>query len=287
MDRGLINNIFTAPRSPTPGPRYGLVAGNGRFPFLVLDAARSQGLDLVVAAIKEETFPEIEQHTSHIEWMGLGQLGRLIKYFKREGVTHAMMAGQVKHAQIFSGTIPDWRMVKVLASLMRKNTNSLIGAVVRELEGEGIAFIDSTAFLEPLLAPEGILTRRSPNQTEELDIEYGIEVASTIAGLDLGQTIAVKDQAVVAVEAMEGTDATIQRAGQILQRQAFSAIKVAKPNQDMRFDVPVIGVPTIESMVAAGAKSLSITARKTLIFDKEQMVDLADKNDITIIGSAH
>jgi|SRR5882724_771133 len=267
--------------------RYGLVAGNGKFPFLVLDAARSQGLDLVVAAIKEETFPEIIEHSSHIEWMSIGQLGRLIKYFKREGVTHAMMAGQVKHVQIFSGTRPDWRMIKVLAGLVRKNTDSLIGAVVREIESEGIAFIDSTAFLKPMMAPSGVITERSPSDDERADIEYGIEVASAIAGLDLGQTIAVKDRAVVAVEAMEGTDATIQRAGQLVQKQPFCVIKVAKPKQDMRFDVPVIGVPTIESMIAAGATALSITTDKTLIFDRERIIELADQNNIAIIGSAH
>ena len=267
--------------------RYGLVAGNGKFPFLVLDAARSQGLDIVVAAIKEETFPEIAQHSSQIEWMSIGQLGRLIKYFKREGVTHAMMAGQVKHVQLFSGTIPDLRMIKVLAGLVRKNTDSLIGAVLREIESEGIEFIDSTTFLTPLLAPEGVMTKRSPTEEERVDIEYGNEVAAVIAGLDLGQTIAVKDRAVVAVEAMEGTDAAILRAGEILHKQRFSVIKVAKPKQDMRFDVPVIGVPTIESMISAGASVLSITAGKTLVFDRESMVELADKNNIAIIGSPH
>ncbi len=265
--------------------KYGLLAGNGRFPFLVLDAARSQGVEMVVAAIKEETFPELAQHAKTIEWLHIGQLGKLIKFFQREGVTHALMAGQVKHNQIFSGAIPDFRMVKMLAGLLTKNTNSLIGAVTKELASEGITVIDSTSFLTPLLAPNGVLTTRSVNQKEQADIDYGIEVAREVARLDLGQTIVVSDRAVVAVEAMEGTDATILRAATLVNGRPLTVVKVAKPNQDMRFDVPVVGRPTIETMIKAKATTISITAEKTLIFDREEMLYLANKNQIAIIGT--
>ena len=265
--------------------KYGLLAGNGRFPFLVLDAARSQGVEMVVAAIKEETFPELAQHAKIIEWLHIGQLGKLIKFFQREGVTHALMAGQVKHNQIFSGAIPDFRMVKMLAGLLTKNTNSLIGAVTKELASEGITVIDSTSFLTPLLAPNGILTTRSVNEKEQADINYGIEVAREVARLDLGQTTVVSDRAVVAVEAMEGTDATILRAATLVNGRPLTVVKVAKPNQDMRFDVPVVGLPTIETMIKAKATAISITAEKTLIFDREEMLLLANKNQIAILGT--
>lgn len=265
--------------------RYGLIAGNGRFPFLVLEAARARGVEMVVAAIKEETFPEIAELAPTIEWMGIGQLGKLIKFLKREGVTHALMAGQVKHTQIFSGAIPDFRMFKLLASLATKNTNSLIGAVANELAGEGITLIDSTAFLSPLLAAAGTLTKRAPNDQERADIEYGLEVAREVARLDLGQTIVVSDRAVVAVEAMEGTDATIVRAGTLSRGRPLTVIKVAKPNQDMRFDVPVVGLPTVQTMVKAGATALSITAGKTLLFDRDEMIACANERKIAIVGT--
>lgn len=263
--------------------KYGLIAGNGRFPFLVLEGARDRGVEIVVAAIKEETSPEIEQQISQVEWLGVGQLGRLIRFFKREGVTHAMMAGQVKHNQIFRlNALPDLRMVRLLARLPEKNTNSLIGAVADELAREGIELVDSTIFLEPLLAPEGVLTRRAPTKEERADIDYGLGVAREIARLDLGQTIAVKDCAVVAIEAMEGTDAVIARAGEVTRGNAFVIVKIAKPNQDMRFDVPVIGIPTIETMNQAGATAIHVTARKTLLFDKQDLIALADRKGITI-----
>lgn len=280
-------NLFknSSKPAPTGSPRYGLIAGNGRFPLLVLDAARAQGIDMVVAAIKEETFPEIESRGAHLQWMGIGQLGKLISFFKQEGVTKAIMAGQVKHTQIFSGAIPDMRMFKLLASLATKNTNSLIGAVANELASEGIELVDSTAFLKPLLAPSGALTRRQPSEAERADIDYGIQIAREIARLDLGQTIVVSDRAVVAIEAMEGTDATILRAGTLSQGRPLTVIKVARPHQDMRFDVPVIGLPTLETMLKAGATAISITAHKTLVFDKEELLQLADKHSITIVGS--
>jgi hypothetical protein len=218
--------------------------------------------------------------------MGVGQLGRLIRFFKHEKVTHAIMAGQVKHHQIFRiSALPDLRMVKLLARLPVRNTDSLIGAIADELASEGITLVESTSFLEPLLAGEGVLTRRAPTKHELDDIEYGLDVAREIARLDLGQTIAVKDRAVVAIEAMEGTDAVITRAGDITKGRAFAVVKVAKPNQDMRFDVPVVGVPTIETMNRAGATVLSVTARMTLLFDKDELLMLADKLRISVIAT--
>jgi DUF1009 family protein len=265
--------------------KYGLIAGNGRFPFLVLDGARERGVEMVVAAIKEETSPEIELRAAKVEWMGVGQLGRLIRLFKKEEVTHVIMAGQVKHHQIFRlNALPDLRMVRLLARLPTKNTDSLIGAVAEELAREGITLADSTTFLEPLLAPEGVLTRRAPTKEERADIDYGLGIAREIARLDLGQTIAVKDRAVVAIEAMEGTDAVIVRAGEVTRGRPFVVVKVAKPDQDMRFDVPVIGLPTIENMIRAGATAVQVTARKTLLFDRGDLIGLADKSGLTIIA---
>src|ERR1043165_2666395 len=265
--------------------KYGLIAGNGRFPFLVLDGARRRGVEMVVAAIKEETAPEIDQRAARVEWIGVGQLGKLIRFFKTEAVTHAIMAGQVKHHQIFRlNALPDLRMVRMLARLATKNTDSLIGAVADELGREGITLVDSTTFLEDSLAQNGVMTRRAPNKDERADIEFGLKIAHEIARLDLGQTIAVKDCAVVAIEAMEGTDAVITRAGEITRGRAFVVVKVAKPNQDMRFDVPVIGLPTIETMKRAGATAIHVTPRKTLLFDKERLIRLADDYRICITG---
>jgi DUF1009 family protein len=265
--------------------KYGLIAGNGRFPFLVLEGARDRGVEMVVAAIKEEAAPEIEQQGAQFEWVGVGQLGRLIRYFKREEVTHAIMAGQVKHHQIFRlNALPDLRMVRLLARLSTKNTGRLISAVADELEREGITLVDSTTFLEPLIAPEGVLTRRVPTKEERADIDYGLGIAREIGRLDLGQTIAVKDCAVVAIEAMEGTDAVIVRAGEVTRGRSFVVVKVAKPSQDMRFDVPVIGLPTIEKMTAAGATAIHVTARKTLLFDRGELIALADQSGLTIIA---
>ncbi len=228
--------------------KYGLIAGNGRFPFLVLEGARAQGVELAVAAISEETDRTIESFANSLAWVSVGQLGKLIKFFKQAGVTHVMMAGQVKHVQIFKlNALPDLRMAKMLARLKRRNTDALLGAVADELASEGIMLIDSTIFLQPMLAREGALTKREPNKNELADIEYGLHVAQELARLDLGQTIVVKNQAVVALEAMEGTDATIRRAADLVRGRPLTVIKVAKPNQDMRFDVPVIGLNTIET----------------------------------------
>jgi len=262
---------------------FGLIAGNGRFPFLVIEGAKRAGETLAVAAIKEETDREIEKVAENISWVGIGQLGKMITFFKKEGVTKAMMAGQVKHVQIFSGALPDFRMVKLLFGLKERNTDSLIGAVADELAKEGIELIDSTYFVKDQLANEGVMTKRKPDSAELENIEYGLKIANEIARLDLGQTIVVRASACVAIEAMEGTDATIKRAGE-LAKGKLTVVKVAKPNQDMRFDVPVVGLPTIETMITSGATCLALTAEKTLLFDREEMIALADKHKIAIVG---
>src|ERR1700712_313809 len=263
--------------------RLGLIAGNGRFPFLLLDAARAHGLSVVVAAIKEETSPEMDERAARepghvrVHWMSLGELSKLIEMFKREGVTRAVMAGQVKHKQIFSSIRPDWRLAKLLLNLRTRNTDMLLGAVAKVLGDEGIELISSTAYLEPLLAKAGVMTGRAPSAEEERDVAYGLTVAKAIAGYDLGQTVVVAAQACVAVEAMEGTDATIARAGELFRSlgegdstlsRALTVVKVAKPNQDMRFDVPVVGVPTIEAMRAAGATCLCVGGGGALPVDR-------------------
>lgn len=263
---------------------FGLIAGNGQFPFLVVEGAKHAGSKLVVVAIKEETDKRIEEVADKVIWVGIGQLGKMIAFFKKEGVSKVIMAGQVKHIQIFSGALPDLKMLKMLWNLPKRNTDSLIGGVADAMGSEGIELIDSTYFIKDQLAQEGILTKRKPDKREIENIEYGLNVANEIARLDLGQTIVVRAKACVAVEAMEGTDAVIKRAGE-LARGKLTVIKVAKPDQDMRFDVPVVGVPTIEIMIEAGATCLSVTAGKTLIFDREEMLKLADKNKICVIGS--
>ncbi|OLD56866.1 MAG: hypothetical protein AUI54_04760 [Acidobacteria bacterium 13_1_40CM_2_56_5] len=264
--------------------RYGLIAGNGKFPFLVLEAARSQGIDMVVAAIKEETFPEIEQHAKTVHWMSLGQLGKLIKTFKSEGVDHAVMAGQVKHKQIFSSIVPDLRMIQLLASLVTKNTDSLIGAVARVLENEGIQLIDSTLFLRPLLPDPGVLTRRAPSEEEKRDLDYGYKIARELGRLDLGQSVAVTDGACIALEAMEGTDAVMERAASQVNGRPLRVVKLAKPNQDLRFDVPVIGPATVRLMARLSVSALAIEARKTLMIDREELIREADAQGISIIA---
>jgi hypothetical protein len=264
---------------------YGLIAGNGRFPFLVLEGARAAGVEMAVAAIREETDPSIESLARRLEWISVGHLGKLIKFFKGEGVTQAVMAGQVKHVQIFKlNALPDLRMARMLARLKRRNTDALIGAVADELESEGITLIDSTTFLQPLIAREGPLTRRSPNKHETADIEYGLHVATELARLDLGQTIVVKNQAVVALEAMEGTDATIRRAAELVRGRSLTVVKTAKPNQDMRFDVPVIGLSTIDTLRECNVTAMSVTAGKTLVFDRDETIVAANQNRIAIIG---
>lgn len=263
---------------------YGLIAGNGQFPFLVVEGARKAGASLSVVAIKEETDRRIDEVADTVQWVNIGQLGKMIDFFKSHGVEKAIMAGQVKHVQIFSSAVPDMRMLKMLWNLPKRNTDSLIGGVANEMASEGIELIDSTFFIQDHLAPQGPITKRRPNEIELENIGYGLHIASEIARLDLGQTIVVRAKACVAIEAMEGTDATIKRAGELANGK-LTVVKVAKPDQDMRFDVPVIGVPTIETMVAAGATCISVTAGKTLIFDRKETIRLAERHKIAIIGS--
>jgi DUF1009 family protein len=263
--------------------KFGLIAGNGKFPFMVLEGARQAGVQMAVAAIREETDPSIESLGDSVRWVGIGQLGRMIRFFKDEGVEKAIMAGQVKHVQIFSRAVPDARMLKVLLKLPRRNTDSLIGAIATELQSEGIELVDSTYFLQDYLPKAGVLTRRQPDKHEQEDIQYGLEIAREIQGLDLGQTIVVRGKACVAIEAMEGTDETIQRAGHLVKRR-LTVVKLAKPNQDMRFDVPVVGVPTLTTMAKAGATCLCITAGKTLMFDRDEMIRFANEKKIVIVA---
>jgi hypothetical protein len=301
--------------------KLGLIAGNGRFPFLLLDAARAEGLEVVVAAIKEETDPEMDRRAEAdsgvtVYWLSLGELSRLIETFQKEGVAKAVMAGQVKHKQIFSSIRPDWRLAKLLLNLRTRSTDALLGAVAKVLVDEGIELISSTTFLEPLLADEGVLTSRAPDADECLDIEYGLSVAQALAAFDIGQTVVVAAQACVAVEAMEGTDATIERAGKLMSSlnelaevaesaplaaaaqspsepslqssllaRRLTVVKVAKPNQDMRFDVPVIGISTVETMIRAGASCLSIEAARTLLFDRDALLKRASEAGIAIVAA--
>ena len=279
--------------------KLGLIAGNGRFPFLLLDAARAQGFAVVVAAIREETDPEINHRAAvdekiTVHWLSLGELSRLIELFHKHEVKIAVMAGQVKHKQIFSSIRPDWRLAKLLLNLRTRNTDMLLGAVAKVLGDEGIELISSTAFHEPLLAQEGVLTARAPTDDERKDIEYGLGVARAVAGFDIGQTVVVAAQACVAVEAMEGTDETIARAGQLMRtlggdastlERRLTVVKVAKPNQDMRFDVPVIGIRTVEAMIEAGASCLSVDAGRTLLFEREALLSRANQEGIAIVAT--
>jgi hypothetical protein len=272
--------------------KLGLIAGNGKFPFLVLEAARAQGYDVVIAAIKEETFPEIESKgAAAVHWFSLGELSKLIDTFRAEGVTRAVMAGQVKHKQIFSAIKPDWRLAKLLLSLGTRNTDSLLGAVAKVLADEGIMLENSTALLEPLLAKTGVLSKRAPSAQERKNIEYGRAVGRRLAEYDIGQTVVIAEAACVAVEAMEGTDATIERAGQLMRSleaeastlsRALTVVKIAKSKQDMRFDVPVIGMKTIETMVRAGASCLAVDAGRCLLLDGEAMTRAADEAGIAV-----
>ncbi|MGA3263774.1 MAG: UDP-2,3-diacylglucosamine diphosphatase LpxI [Terracidiphilus sp.] len=302
--------------------KLGLIAGNGRFPFLLLDAARAQGLAVVVAAIREETDPEMDRRAAAdkgitVHWLSLGELSRLIEVFRKEGVQKAVMAGQVRHKQIFSSIRPDWRLAKLLLNLPRRSTDALLGAVAKVLGDEGIEVVSSTAFLEPLLAREGVLTARAPDGEERKNIAYGLEVARALAGFDIGQTVVVAAQACVAVEAMEGTDAAIERAGELMRslggdastlytsdevgagvssrvgaspgtpilERRLTVVKVAKPEQDMRFDVPVIGVATVETMIRAGASCLSVEAGRTLLFDRDSLLECARQAGIAIVAT--
>jgi DUF1009 family protein len=261
---------------------WGLIAGNGRFPFLVLEGARSQGIDMAVIAIKEEADPQLAQQAQRVHWVSLGELSKTIDLLHQEGVGQAVMAGQVKHNKIFSSIRPDWKLAKLLFALPRKNTDALIGAVAKVLEDEGIQLVDSTLFLKPLVPDAGVLSRRSPNDHEAADIAYGLGIARHIAGMDIGQTVVISDQACVAVEAMEGTDETIARAARIASGKPLVVVKVSKPKQDMRFDVPVVGLPTIATMKGAGATALAVDAQRTLFFDRATLIAEADEAGIAI-----
>ena len=259
-----------------------MIAGNGRFPFLVLEGARSQGIEMAVIALKEEAAPELERSAKRLHWVSLGELSKAIDLMHQEGVTQAVMAGQVKHNKIFSSIRPDWKLAKLLFALPRKNTDALIGAVARVLEDEGIRLVDSTLFLKPLVPEPGVLTRRSPDAREAADLTYGLGVARQISAMDIGQTVVISDRACVAVEAMEGTDETIVRAARLAGGKPLVVVKVSKPGQDMRFDVPVIGLPTIECMKKANATALGVDAGRTLLFDRTQLIELADAARIAI-----
>src|SRR6202163_1079554 len=261
---------------------WGLIAGNGRFPFLVLEGARSQGIEMAVIALKEEASPELEKLSKRLHWVSLGELSKTIELMHQEGVKQAVMAGQVKHNKIFSSIRPDWKLAKLLFSLPRKNTDALIGAVARVLEEEGIQLVDSTLFLKPLVPEAGVLTRRAPDERESADIAYGLNVARNIAGMDIGQTVVIADCACVAVEAMEGTDEAVTRAARIAGGRPLVVVKVSKPGQDMRFDVPVIGLLSIEQMASAGVTALAVDAGRTLLFDRAKLITLADEKGIAI-----
>ena len=288
--------MITSPWTPLKiaMQRLGLIAGNGKFPFLVLDAARAAGFEVVVVAIKEEALPEIgDRGAASVHWLSLGELSKLIETFQRQGVSRAIMAGQVKHKQIFSAVRPDWRLAKLLLSLTTRNTDSLLGAVAKVLADEGITLENSTWLLEPLLVKSGVQTRRAPSEQERKNIDYGRRVARQLAQHDIGQTVVVAESACVAVEAMEGTDATIERAGLILRSlhgdastlsRDLTVVKVAKPNQDMRFDVPVIGLNTIEVMQSAGATCLALDAGKCLLLDGEKIIAAANGAAIVIVA---
>ena len=270
------------PETNANNASWGLIAGNGRFPFLVLEGARSQGIDMAVIALKEEASPELEQAAKRVHWVSLGEFSKTIELMHQEGVTQAVMAGQVKHNKIFSAIRPDWKLAKLLFSLPRKNTDALIGAVARVLEEEGIRLVDSTLFLKPLLPEAGVLTRRAPNEHETEDILYGRGLAQQIAKMDIGQTVVISDRACVAVEAMEGTDEVIARAARIAAGKPLVVVKVSKPAQDMRFDVPVVGLPTVEQMRSAGATALAVDAGRTLLFDRTKLIEAADAAGIAV-----
>jgi UDP-2,3-diacylglucosamine hydrolase len=272
------------PSAASSSSRYGLIAGNGRFPILALEQARKLGHDVVVAAIKEEASPEVEALASRCYWLSLGELSRLIEILKQEGVTEVMMAGQVKHAKIFSTIRPDWRLLKLLASLARKNTDSLIGGVAKVLEDEGIRLVDSTALLKPLLAGEGPLTRRKPDSEETTDIDYGRRIAGALAGFDIGQSVAVSGRVCVAVEAMEGTDAMLRRAAGLVSGHPLRLVKSGRRRAHLLFDVPVAGLSTIPVMAETNTTVLAVEAGRTLLLDRDEMLLAADAAGIAVVG---
>lgn len=264
--------------------RYGLIAGNGRFPILALESARTLGHEVVVLAIEEEASKEVEALAARCYWISLGALGKLIDILHQEGVTEVVMAGQVKHAKIFSSIRPDWRLVKLLASLPSKNTDGLIGGVVRVLADEGITLTDSTALLRPLLASEGAMTRRKPSKEEMADIAYGQRIANALSGLDVGQSVAISERACVALEAMEGTDAMLRRAAELVNGRRLTLVKRARRREHLLFDVPVVGLSTIPVMQETGATVLAVEAGRTLMLDRAEMIEAANRAGVAIFG---
>ncbi|HJZ97588.1 MAG TPA: UDP-2,3-diacylglucosamine diphosphatase LpxI [Candidatus Solibacter sp.] len=264
--------------------RYGLIAGNGRFPILALESARQLGMEVTVIAIQEEASKEVESLADRCHWISLGQLGKLIEICKSEGIGEVMMCGQVKHAKIFSSIVPDWRLVKLLAALPSKNTDGLIGGVRKILADEGIELRDSTMLLKPLLAGAGALTKRKPSKEEQTDIEYGRRVANALAGFDVGQSVAICERACVALEAMEGTDAMLRRAASLVNGRRLSLVKVARRREHLLFDVPVAGLSTIPVMRETGTTVLAVEAGRTLLLDKEKMIAAANEAEIAIVG---
>ena len=264
--------------------RYGLIAGNGRFPLLALESARRLGHDITVIAIEEEAAPEVAKLASRCHWISLGALSKLIDILKREGIGEVVMCGQIKHASIFSSIRPDWRLVKLLASLPSRNTDGLIGGVVRVLEDEGIHLRDSTTLLKPLLAPPGVVAARKPNRREQADIDYGRRVANALAGVDVGQAVAVCERSCVALEAMEGTDAMLRRAAGLVNGRPLTLVKMARRREHLLFDVPVVGAGTIPVMRETGTTVVAIEAGRTLMLDREEMLAAADQAGIAIVG---
>ena len=262
---------------------YGLIAGNGRFPVLALEAARKAGIEVVAIGLKEEASPAIEE-LARTHWISLGQLSKLIDICKDERITQIMMCGQVKHARIFSSIVPDWRLVKLLASVETKNTEGLIGGVAKVLSDEGIELVDSTLLLKDLLAPEGILTRRKPSADELRDIEYGRKIASALSSLDIGQSVAIAERACVAVEAMEGTDAMLRRAASLAEGKPLRLVKASQRRKHMLFDVPVVGPQTIAVMIETGTTALAVDAAQTLLIDRDELIARAEKRDIAIVS---
>ncbi len=265
---------------------YGLIAGNGRFPLLALAAARQSGLDVVAIAIKEEASPEVEKLAARCHWISLGALGKLIETCRRESISQVMMCGQVKHAKIFSSIVPDWRLVKLLASLETKNTDALIGGIQKVLADEGITLADSTLLLKHLLAPEGVLTRRKPTSEETRDLDYGRRIAAALSAHDIGQSVAIADRACVAVEAMEGTDAMLRRAAALVEGKPLRLVKASGRRRHLLFDVPVIGPETIKVMAETGSTALAVDAGRTLLLDRTDLLNFAERCQISISAYA-
>jgi len=264
--------------------KYGLIAGNGRFPLLALENAARLGHEVVVFAIEEEASQEVASRAPRCYWLSLGQLSRLIELLKEEGIREVAMAGQVKHAKIFSSIQPDWRLIKLLASLPSKNTDGLIGGVAKVLADEGIQLRDSTALLKPLLADRGAMTRRRPDAREEADIAYGRKVAAALAGFDVGQSVAICERACVALEAMEGTDAMLRRACGLVNGRPLTLVKVSNRRKHLLFDVPVAGLDTITVMRETGTTAMAVDAGRTLLLDREELLARADEAAIAVVG---